>query len=161
VFRRALHWSIFWARLIESMILLHPIFITSILILFSHLRLGLPSSTNSLISWRNCSPWMHPVDSLLCSQELITGSYMSQTNPINTLKPSALILSTRVQLHLSTCPFSGLPGFGLCPSSDTVKNTMFRKLDLFPSSGEGWEIPTLLGQSERHTLNHSCCSPLT
>jgi hypothetical protein len=31
--------------------------------------------------------------------------------------------------------------FGICPSSSipkhTKKNTMFRKLDLFPSSGEG------------------------
>jgi hypothetical protein len=26
--------------------------------------------------------------------------------------------------------------FGLCPFSDNLNNTMFRKLDLFPSSGE-------------------------
>jgi hypothetical protein len=26
---------------------------------------------------------------------------------------------------------------GLCPSSSILKNTTFRKLDLFPSSGEG------------------------
>jgi hypothetical protein len=41
--------------------------------------------------------------------------------------------------------------FGLCPSSDILKkleNTTFRKLDLFPSSGEG-ETLTLLGSLER------------
>jgi hypothetical protein len=27
--------------------------------------------------------------------------------------------------------------FGLCPSSGILENTMFRKLDLFPLSGEG------------------------
>jgi hypothetical protein len=27
--------------------------------------------------------------------------------------------------------------FGLSPSSDILENTTFRKLDLFPSSGEG------------------------
>jgi hypothetical protein len=26
--------------------------------------------------------------------------------------------------------------FGLCPSADMLKNTAFRQLDLFPSSGE-------------------------
>jgi hypothetical protein len=44
--------------------------------------------------------------------------------------------------------------FGLYPSSDVLKDTTFRKLDLFPSSGEGLEIPTLLGPLERANLNH-------
>jgi hypothetical protein len=35
--------------------------------------------------------------------------------------------------------------FGLCQSSGIIKNAAFRKLDLFPSSGEGQETPTLLG----------------
>jgi hypothetical protein len=44
---------------------------------------------------------------------------------------------------------------GLCPSSIILKNkTMFRKLDLFPSSGERRETPTLLGSLERANLNH-------
>jgi hypothetical protein len=38
--------------------------------------------------------------------------------------------------------------FGLCPPFDIIKNTTFRKLDLFPSSGEGWETSTLLGPLE-------------
>jgi hypothetical protein len=42
VFTKALHWSISWARSIQS-ILPQPIFLRSILILSSHLRLGLPS----------------------------------------------------------------------------------------------------------------------
>jgi hypothetical protein len=33
-------------------------------------------------------------------------------------------------------------------------NTAFRKLDLFPSSGEGRETPTLLGPLERANLKH-------
>jgi hypothetical protein len=34
-----------------------------------------------------------------------------------------------------------------------LENTTFRKLDLFPSSGEGRETPTLLGPLERANLN--------
>jgi hypothetical protein len=42
--------------------------------------------------------------------------------------------------------------FGLCPSSGSLKrqkNTTFRKLALFPSSGDGWEAPTVLGSLQR------------
>jgi hypothetical protein len=39
--------------------------------------------------------------------------------------------------------------FGLCPSSGVLKYTAFRKLDLFPSSGEGFGAPMLLGPLER------------
>jgi hypothetical protein len=39
--------------------------------------------------------------------------------------------------------------FGPCPSSGIVKNTTFRKLDLFPSSGVGWEIPAPFVHLER------------
>jgi hypothetical protein len=40
-------------------------------------------------------------------------------------------------------------GSGLCPSSGILENTTFRKIDLFPSSGEIREIPTLLVPLER------------
>jgi hypothetical protein len=42
----------------------------------------------------------------------------------------------------------------LCPSPDILKldNIAFRKLDLFPSSGEGG-TPALLGLLERSNLN--------
>jgi hypothetical protein len=41
-------------------------------------------------------------------------------------------------------------GLGLFPSSGILENTTFRKLDLFPSSGEGGgETPTQLGPLER------------
>jgi hypothetical protein len=50
---------------------------------------------------------------------------------------------------------------GLCQSSGilntrklVLENTTFRKLDLFPSSGEGKGTPTLLSQYERSNLNH-------
>jgi hypothetical protein len=45
---------------------------------------------------------------------------------------------------------------GLFPSSCFLKNTMFRKQDLFPSSGEGGgkKTPTQLGPLERDNLNH-------
>jgi hypothetical protein len=42
VFTRALHWSLSWARSIQS-IPSHPISLRSILLLSTHLRLGLPS----------------------------------------------------------------------------------------------------------------------
>jgi hypothetical protein len=34
-----------------------------------------------------------------------------------------------------------------------LKNTMFRKMDLFPSSGEGMQTHTLLGLLEKARLN--------
>jgi hypothetical protein len=34
------------------------------------------------------------------------------------------------------------------------KNTTFRKLDLFPCSGEDWGTPAMLGALERSNLNH-------
>jgi hypothetical protein len=42
VFTRALHWSLYWARSIQS-IPSQPIYLRSILILSTHLRLGLPN----------------------------------------------------------------------------------------------------------------------
>jgi hypothetical protein len=48
-----------------------------------------------------------------------------------------------------------LLGVGLFPSSGILENTTFRKLDLFPSSGEGGgEDTTQLGPLERANLNH-------
>jgi hypothetical protein len=44
--------------------------------------------------------------------------------------------------------------FGICPSFDVLKNTTFRKLDLFPSSGKITGVSTLLGALERASLNH-------
>jgi hypothetical protein len=41
--------------------------------------------------------------------------------------------------------------YGLCPPSGILNNL---KLDLFPSSNESTETPTLLGLSERTNLNH-------
>jgi hypothetical protein len=46
---------------------------------------------------------------------------------------------------------------GVCPSSgilNYLENTTFRKLDLFPSSGEGRETPAVLCPLERSNLNH-------
>jgi hypothetical protein len=44
---------------------------------------------------------------------------------------------------------------GLFPSSCIPKNTTFRKLDVFPFSGEGGEkTPTQLDPLERANLNH-------
>jgi hypothetical protein len=39
-------------------------------------------------------------------------------------------------------------------SSKELENTMFQKLELFPSSDKGRETPTLLGPLERLNLNH-------
>jgi hypothetical protein len=57
VFTRALHWSLSWARSVQS-ITPHHIPLRSILLLCSHLRLGLPSGlfpfgspTNILYAW--------------------------------------------------------------------------------------------------------------
>jgi hypothetical protein len=62
-------------------------------------------------------------------------------------------------MHIS---FRDIRVFGLYPSSlllktqqkivKNSKNTTFRKLDLFPSSGEG--KPTLLGPLDRASLSH-------
>jgi hypothetical protein len=49
MFTKSRHWSLSWARLIQS-ISLHPISLESILILSSHLRLSLPSVVLPLVS---------------------------------------------------------------------------------------------------------------
>jgi hypothetical protein len=43
---------------------------------------------------------------------------------------------------------------GLRPSPGILKNTTFRELGLFPSSGKEWETPTLLGPLERANPNN-------
>jgi hypothetical protein len=43
---------------------------------------------------------------------------------------------------------------GLCPSSGILTNTAFRKWDLLPSSGAGWETSTLLGPLEWGNPNY-------
>jgi hypothetical protein len=43
---------------------------------------------------------------------------------------------------------------GICPSSGILENITFRKLNLFPSSGERRESPAPLGPLERANLSH-------
>jgi hypothetical protein len=49
---------------------------------------------------------------------------------------------------------AGLLDFVHRPEFQIPQNTTFRKLDLFPSSGEGKETPTLLDPLERANLSH-------
>jgi hypothetical protein len=45
--------------------------------------------------------------------------------------------------------------FGLCPSCGILTTQhSASELDLFPSSGKGWQTPALLGHLERANLNH-------
>jgi hypothetical protein len=44
--------------------------------------------------------------------------------------------------------------FGIYPLSGILRDTTFLKLDLFSSSGVGWEAPTLLGPLERTIIAH-------
>jgi hypothetical protein len=48
--------------------------------------------------------------------------------------------------------------FGLYPSSNVCKNTTFRKMDLFPSSGIMMGAPTLLGPVELRLLFLKCAT---
>jgi hypothetical protein len=48
---------------------------------------------------------------------------------------------------------SGFLDFVRYPVLETPENTTFRRLDLFPSSGERWETHILLGPLERADLN--------
>jgi hypothetical protein len=57
VFTRPLHWSLFWARSIQS-IPPHPISLRSILILATHLSLGLPSGLFFVLAFPPIS-YMH------------------------------------------------------------------------------------------------------
>jgi hypothetical protein len=44
--------------------------------------------------------------------------------------------------------------FGLCPSSSMQKNARFRKVDLFPSSGEGMGDTYFVRSFRNSNLNH-------
>jgi hypothetical protein len=44
--------------------------------------------------------------------------------------------------------------YGLRPSSNVFFNTIFRKLDLFPSSGKNKMASTWLGPLDKASLNH-------
>jgi hypothetical protein len=86
VFLRARHWSLSWARFIQS-IISHIIFLTYILILSSHLRLGLLSSL--FLSGFPLKPRMHssspPCTSTSFHMHLnlsFTNSWCSITNDI-------------------------------------------------------------------------------
>jgi hypothetical protein len=102
---------------------------------------------------------MEPKVSLALSRELVTGTCPSpvESNPYNN--------TCFFQIHLNI----DLKGFWRCCMLYRIhrifldffhrpvfqKNTTFRKLDLFPSSGEGGQkTPTQLGPSERANLNH-------
>jgi hypothetical protein len=51
--------------------------------------------------------------------------------------------------------------FGLFPSSGTLENTTFRKLDLFPSSGEGGGEDTYsVGPLRENPFESTCISML-
>jgi hypothetical protein len=49
---------------------------------------------------------------------------------------------------------TGLLDFFHCAVFQKIETTAIQKLDLFPSSGEGWKTPTQLGSLERANLNH-------
>jgi hypothetical protein len=40
----------------------------------------------------------------------------------------------------------------MCPPSAILKNCPFRKMDMFPYAGQGWEIPVLLGRIEKSVI---------
>jgi hypothetical protein len=73
VFIRALHWSLSWARSIQS-IPSHFIYLRSILILFTQLRLGLPSGFFRLafppISYMQSSSPLFVLHAMLISSSL-------------------------------------------------------------------------------------------
>jgi hypothetical protein len=67
-------------------------------------------------------------------------------------------LITDILILVSSINFLGITGFLDFVHSlefQILENTLFRKLDLFPSSGELWETPTLLRPLDKGNLNQS------
>jgi hypothetical protein len=54
---------------------------------------------------------------------------------------------------IRTLRITGLSNLFIVQNSKSRENTTFRKLDLFSSSDQGRETPTLLGPLEKATLN--------
>jgi hypothetical protein len=69
----------------------------------------------------------------MCFSTSITALFRKQAHTSTDEQLARLWLALKIA---EQAKFSGLLGFGLCPSSVVLKNTTFRKLDLFPYSGE-------------------------
>jgi hypothetical protein len=80
VFTRTLHWSLSWARSIQS-ILPHPVSVTSTLIFYTHLHLGLPNglfpSDFPQMSYIHCSSPQFLLYSLRLSSYVSVQCFMS------------------------------------------------------------------------------------
>jgi hypothetical protein len=88
---RALHWSLSWARTIQSTPY-HPIALRSILILSTHLRLGLPSGLLPFGSPTNIL-YAFPLSPIraTCSDHLIQNHLGLQILRINSSSPTAAL----------------------------------------------------------------------
>jgi hypothetical protein len=64
----------------------------------------------------------------------------------------------RGQVIVAGTQILGFWTLSIAHNSKRLENTTFRKLDLFPSSGNGRETPTLLGRLERGNLNQTVTS---
>jgi hypothetical protein len=99
---------------------------------------------------RTCQLFMETECSLPCSQEPSIVPILSHINPI---QPSHPISHSHTHDIQYTSRITGFSDSVHRPVVYKLENTVFRKLDMFPSAGE-WETPTLLGPLERSNLNH-------
>jgi hypothetical protein len=80
---------------------------------------------------------------------------------LSTAFSSVSAITKTGNVHIFAAIHSGLLGFWTLSivwyskkKKTTQKKTTFRKLDLFPSSGEEWETSTLFDPLERPNLSH-------
>jgi hypothetical protein len=122
VSKRAFHWSLFWAKSIQS-IQSHPFSLRSILILSTHLRLGLPSGLFLFGFPTNILSYMHS-----SSPPLVLIIYIRKKINVKTLCASFPIWGS---MHNDKANGIEINSKGFWRCSITLRITVFWALSIF------------------------------
>jgi hypothetical protein len=117
---------------------------------------GTPALLNKVLHWFSHSLQIR--SGIIFKQVMIDSFRILSILTFGTVHLATVLMMQRLwkaSVCTSLHPAVRITGFSdcaHCPEFQELENTTFRKLDLFPSSGEWGETPTLLGTLERANL---------